>query len=97
MNDTNQAHKPVEPSATAKTTKSKGETFFDRAVYGGIAGVGTFVATIFLTYLLKYGSWKGFHNGLATAIEKGLSKIKPGVAQAASAEEIAYLRKLLSY
>ena len=95
MNDTNQAHKPVEPSATARTAKSKGEKFFDRAVYGGIAGVGTFVATIFITYLLKYGSWKGFHNGLARAIEKGLTKIKPGVAHAASAEEIAMTTTLM--
>ena len=95
MNDTNQAQKPVEPSATAKTVKSKGEKFFDRAVYGGIAGVGTFVATIFITYLLKYGSWKGFHKGLAEAIEKGLTKIKPGVAHAASAEEIAMTTTLM--
>lgn len=95
MNDTNQAQTPVEPSATAKIAKSKGEKFFDRAVYGGIAGVGTFVATIFLTYLLKYGSWKSIHKGLATAIEKAATRITPGRSHAALAEEAALTTTLM--
>ncbi len=87
MNDTNQAQKPVEPSATAKTVKSKGEKFFDRAVYGGIAGVGTFVATLFMSYKLEHGQLAaGRYSKLVDWVEKRLgsffsTKISRGAAE----------------
>ena len=59
MNETKPEHKPPEPLPEAKNTKSRGEKTFDRAVYVGLAGVGTFMATLGLGYMLKYGGWAG--------------------------------------
>jgi hypothetical protein len=55
----NTEHKQPEPLLEAKNTKSKGEKTFDRAVYVGMAGVGTFVATLGLAFMLKHGGWAG--------------------------------------
>lgn len=53
-NTTEHKPKPVAAEAPQTKTKSKGEKFFDRVVYGLIAGVGTFVVTVPVTYLLKH-------------------------------------------
>lgn len=49
----------AEPCAATKPTKSKGERFFDWVVYGGIAGVGTFVATLYISNKFLNGTWAG--------------------------------------
>ncbi len=67
--------KPTE--SAAPRTKSKGEKLFDRTVYAGIAGVGTFVATVFLTHSLKYGSLKRLHEGAVNVVEKFLNNVAP--------------------
>jgi hypothetical protein len=52
-----------------KRPKSKGEKFFDRAVYAGIAGAGTFVATVVLADELKRGHLQFLHKGGARVFE----------------------------
>jgi hypothetical protein len=56
-NTTEHKPKPVAAEAPHAKTKSKGEKFFDRAVYGGLAGVGTFFATLALAFQIKHGRW----------------------------------------
>ena len=58
-----------------KRKKSKGEALFDWGVYGGIAGVGTFLLTVPLTYLLKYGAGAKAYDAIVEGIEKGLSRV----------------------
>lgn len=53
-NTTEHKPKPVAAEAPHAKTKSKGEKFFDRVVYGGIAGLGTFIITVPVTYFLKH-------------------------------------------
>jgi hypothetical protein len=57
---------PTAAPATASDSgllrpKSKGEKFFDRAVYGGLAGVGTFLVTLGIAYQLIHGKLLGGH------------------------------------
>jgi len=59
LNETKPEHKPPEPLPEAKNTKSGGEKTFDRAVYVGLAGVGTFIVTLYLAFKLKHGGWAG--------------------------------------
>jgi hypothetical protein len=59
LSKTNPEHKQPEPLLEAKNTKSKGEKTFDRAVYVGMAGVGTFFATLYMAFKLKHGGWAG--------------------------------------
>lgn len=61
----------AEPNAP----KSKGERFFDRAVYGGIAGVGTFIATIPIAYELEH------HPKLKPVFKYVVDKVELGLAQ----------------
>ncbi|MFZ4542102.1 MAG: hypothetical protein ACOYNL_09975 [Rickettsiales bacterium] len=49
----------LEPCMDAKKGKSKGEKLFDRAVYGGLAGVGTFALTLYVSFKLNHGNWAG--------------------------------------
>lgn len=57
----------------APPARSRGERMFDWGVYGGLAGVGAFVATVPLAYYLKYGGGQRIHQGIA----KGFEKIAP--------------------
>jgi hypothetical protein len=58
-NATEHKPKPVAAETAQVPTKSKGEKFFDRVVYGGIAGVGTFAATLYMANKFKNGEWAG--------------------------------------
>jgi hypothetical protein len=58
-NTTEHKPKPVAAEAPHAKTKSKGEKFFDRVVYGGLAGVGTFFATLLIAEKFKNGDWAG--------------------------------------
>lgn len=48
------SHPAPAPCATAPHGKSDGEKLFDRGVYIGLAGVGTFLATVPVAFLLKH-------------------------------------------
>ena len=67
-------------TATAPTENkappiSRSEKIFDWLVYGGIAGVGTFIATIPTTYWAKYGGGaKYFDASSKWLVKKGLSE-----------------------
>ncbi|MDX2095539.1 MAG: hypothetical protein SFW64_06345 [Alphaproteobacteria bacterium] len=79
MNEAASPETVAEPEVATKRTKSKGERLFDWLVYGGIAGVGTFIATVPLTYLLKHtaagGVWyQKAVSGVRGLLERGLSK-----------------------
>lgn len=88
---------PPEKAAelTTKPTKSKGEKFFDRAVYGGIAGVGTFVLTVPLTYLMKYGAWKNGYKWAAEQVEKPLLRFLSSEKAAHYAEQAVMTTTLM--
>lgn len=60
----------AEPRLETHETKSKGEKLFNRFVYGGLAGVGTFFVTLFAAYELVHGRGRNFYNSSV----KGLSK-----------------------
>lgn len=86
----------AEPSAIASKHKSKGERVFDWAVYGGIAGVGTFLATVPLTYVLKYSNAGGkYYEGFVDIIHKGLKKVTPGLMSRKVAEDAAMTSALM--
>lgn len=88
MNTTNPATTEAEPCAPAQKPKSKGERLFDWGVYGGIAGVGTFVAGVPLTYLFKYTkTGSKYYHGLVDALVKGAEKIAPSVLSKKAAED----------
>jgi len=53
------SHNPTSPEGK-KAPASRGEKIFDWLVYGGIAGLGTFIVTIPMTYWAKYGSGSGY-------------------------------------
>ena len=46
------------PQAATPVEKSRGDKLFERWLYGGLNGVGTFIATIPLAYSAKYGKFK---------------------------------------
>ena len=55
-------------------TISRGEKIFDWLVYAGIAGVGTFLLTLYTTHWSKYGGGaKYFNSGSNWLIKKGLT------------------------
>lgn len=54
--------------------RSRGESLFDWTVYGGIAGVGTFVATLWLTKWLTEGRGSAFTEKCVAKLEGGLSR-----------------------
>jgi len=95
LNDKDQSTSPVATQGSAPIRKSKGEVFFDRAVYGGLAGVGTFIATIFMADKLKHGSWKGLHRSFAKGIESVMKWVAPGRNHAESAEKAAMTTSLM--
>ena len=66
--------------APVAAVKSKGEKAFDRGVYAGFAGVGTFLLTVPVTYLLKYHGKVAPHFERAVdTMHRGLSKIFPAL------------------
>lgn len=65
------------PVAEPRRHRSVGERIFDWSVYGGIAGVGAFVATVPAAYLLKYGRLQWFDQSLSKGFERILKAVGP--------------------
>ena len=61
----------------ATPPKSKGERVFDRAVYGGLAGVVTFITTLVIADALKHGRWKNFYAGATRWTQGKLDRFLP--------------------
>ena len=96
MNTTNPAMTEVAPNAPAQKPKSKGERVFDWLVYGGIAGVGVFVATVPLTYLFKYTkTGSKYYHGLVDVLVKGAEKIAPSMLSEKAAEDVVMTTSLM--
>lgn len=71
---------PAEASVEAEKPKSKGAKAFDWGTYGGLAGVGTFVVTIPVTYLLKYhGKVSPYFERAVDGLHRGLTKLFPSI------------------
>ncbi len=69
-----------EPAEQKKPQKTRGDRLFDRAVYAGLNGVGTFLLTIPLAYWGDHGGGKeSFEKGSKFFIEK--FKMKPSNAK----------------
>lgn len=67
------------PNQDPKKTRSIGEKIFDWFTYAGIAGVGTFLATLPLAYWQKYGGGKNLYDKAAgwfseRGVDRGTSK-----------------------
>ncbi len=77
----------AEPTPAPVAAKSKGEKLFDRAVYGGLAGVGTFFATLYLTFNMRYGKWASQYNRMVDRSTDALGKLLPASASRAAAEK----------
>ncbi len=78
MTEHKPSHTVGEPCVAQPKAKSKGEKLFDRVVYGGIAGVGTFVLTLFMANKFKNGDWAGPRYMRATAkVESALGRVLP--------------------
>lgn len=68
--------------------KSKGEKAFDKVVYGGFAGVGTFVLTLPVAFKIKHGRWAEGYGKLINMTEKGLSRFLPAGVSSKVAEQV---------
>ena len=64
----------------AKPAKSKGEKLFNRAVYGGLAGVGTFFVTLKAAYELRYGRGKGWYESSVARLAKHIPETGARIA-----------------
>jgi hypothetical protein len=96
LNTPNPAIAEAEQNAPAKKTKSKGERLFDWAVYGGIAGVGTFVATVPLTYMFKHTrTVSKYYHGLVDLLHKASEKIAPSILSKKVAEDAVMTTSLM--
>jgi len=96
LNELNPEHLKPEPHlAPVAKTKSKGEKFFDRFVYGGIAGVGTFLVTLGVALSIKHGRGKGHYMRAVDWMERKLNRIMPGVAGRKFSEEFVQTMKAL--
>lgn len=85
-----------EPAVELAKGKSKGEKLFDRAVYGGLAGVGTFFATLFLADKLKHGGWAGPRYQRAVEwTQRHLSRALPKETSKQIAEEAVMTTSLM--
>jgi hypothetical protein len=95
----NQQHTEKNPPESVRDphhTKSRGEKFFDRGVYGGLAGVGTFIATLGLAFQLKHGGWAGPRYNQAIAwTEKKLGAILSKNISRSVAEEAVMTTSLM--
>ncbi len=69
---------PPEAPVSERHHRSVGERVFDWGVYGGIAGIGAFVATVPLAYTLKYGKLQWFHTKLSHGIEGSRRRLRRG-------------------
>lgn len=96
MNTTDPTPHEAEPCAPVKKTKSKGERFFDWAVYGGIAGVGTFVATVPLTYLFRHTAvGERYYFGIVNGLHKAVEKVAPQLVSKKIAEDAVMTTALM--
>lgn len=96
MNTTDPTHHEAEPCAPVKKTKSKGERAFDWAVYGGIAGVGTFIATVPLTYLFRHTTLgERYYMGIVNGLHKGVAKVAPQLMSKKIAEDAVMTTALM--
>lgn len=96
MNTTDPKPPEAEPCATAKKTKSKGERVFDWAVYGGIAGVGTFVATVPLVYLFRHtAAGERYYTSIVNGLRKALEKVAPQLVSKKIAEDAVMTASLM--
>ena len=96
LNTTNPAISEAEPGATPTKHKSKGDRVFDWLVYGGLAGVGTFVATVPLAYMFKYTKTGAkYSEGLANVLHKASEKIAPNVLSKKVAEDAVMTTSLM--
>lgn len=65
-------HEPV--AEEKKPAMSRSEWIFNTAIYGGIAALGTFIATIPTTYWAKYGGGAKYFSGASKwLVKKGAS------------------------
>lgn len=79
-----------------KKTKSKGERAFDWAVYGGIAGVGTFIATVPLTYLFRHTAMgERYYTGIVNGLHKAVEKVAPQLVSKKIAEDAVMTTALM--
>ncbi len=89
----NLARPEAEPYAREK---SKGERVFDRAVYVGLAGVGTFIATLYMSNKFKNGEWLGARYARAVdGLQRFFQKMLPGGASRKMAEETIQTTSLM--
>lgn len=96
MNTTDPNATKAEPCADAKKTKSKGERAFDWAVYGGIAGVGTFIATVPLTYLFRHTAvGERYYFGIVNGLHKAVEKVAPQLMSKKIAEDAVMTTALM--
>lgn len=96
MNTTDPTPHEAEPCATAKKTKSKGERVFDWGVYGGIAGVGTFIATVPLTYLFRHTAvGERYYLGIVNGLHKAVEKVAPQLMSKKIAEDAVMTTALM--
>lgn len=87
---------PAETSAEAKPHKSKGEKRFDQIVYGGIAGVGTLLATLPIAYSFKHGKLGGdSYRKAVNWVEKKLNGVLSTKNSRAFAEEAVMTTSLM--
>ena len=64
-----------------KAKESKGALLFDRVVYAGIAGVGTFVVTVPVAYELEHNArFRPVFEKAVQGVETGLSKLHINIA-----------------
>lgn len=86
MNHATAPHIPAEPKLEAKETKSKGEKLFNRFVYGGLAGVVTFVVTLLAAFEIKHGRWNPHYTRAVNRVEGWLKQVMPSLASRKAAE-----------
>ncbi len=80
---------PPEPRVEAKIRKSKGGKLFDWGVYGGIAGVGTFIVTIPMAFVLKDGKRAGQYERVVGWVEKHAGRfLSPSTAKKFAEEAV---------
>ncbi len=80
----------------APRPKSRGEKWFDRFVYGALAGVGTFIATLYMANKFKNGDWAGpRYQKAVTATKDFLGKFMSSTASGKVADEVVQTTSLM--
>ncbi len=84
----------AEPALAPIAPKSKGEKLFDRVVYGGLAGVGTFIITIPVAFLLQYKK-PAYYTDFVHWIERQLGHVFSTSVSRETAEEVVRTTALM--